>query len=278
MTILFSQLLGGLGNQLFIIANLISLSIDRKMKYCVTNFTQSCTKREEEELWLRTIFKDIKKVNNRPKEVKLKYSERYMNYQKIPNSKNKGLEIYGYYQSEKYFKHNKNKIIELFKKYKKNIQKELDEKLDEKNKTISVHIRRGDYLKLQHAHVVQNIEYYKNALEKLSTELKYNSIEEMNKEYKLVIFSDDIKWCKKCELFKKLKNIKYMGNNKAIYDLYLMSMCNHHIIANSSFSWWGCYLNEKEGKKVIAPSKWFNPDYKKPEEWKDIYCEEWIII
>jgi hypothetical protein len=277
---LFAQLLGGLGNQMFIIANLYSLSIDRNMDYCITSFTNSCTKRQEESLWLKTIFKDIKKVSKRPKDVKVRYKERGMKVQKIPNSKGKGLEIYGYFQSPKYFEHNKEKIIELFTKHKKEIQKDLDKKFNMKDKkTISLHIRRADYLQLQHAHVVQTEEYYKKSLEKLCDELKYNYIEELNKEYTFVVFSDDIDWCKNDSiLFKSLKNVHYMEKNSAIEDLYMMSMCNHHIIGNSTFSWWASYLNNKENKKVVAPSKWFNPSYKKPEEWQDIYCKNWFII
>lgn len=280
MNNLFAQLLGGLGNQMFIIANLYSLSIDRNMNYCVTNFTNSCTKRKEESLWLKTIFKDVSKVLKRPKDVKTRYKERGMKVQKIPDSKGKGLEIYGYFQSPKYFEHNKEKIIELFTIYKKEIQKDLDKKFNMKNKkTISLHIRRADYLILQHAHVVQTEEYYKKGLEKLCEELKYNSINDMNDEYTFVIFSDDINWCKNDSiLLKSLKNVCYMEKNTAIQDIYLMSMCDHHIIGNSTFSWWGAYLNKNEDKKVIAPSHWFNVQYMKPEEWKDIYTKNMFII
>ena len=69
-----------------------------------------------------------------------------------------------------------------------------------------------------------------------------------------------------------------MEKNTAIHDMYLMSMCNHHIIGNSTFSWWGAYLNKNEDKKVIAPLKWFNPNYKKPEDWQDIYTKNMFII
>lgn len=278
MTVLYSQLLGGIGNILFIIANLYSLSLDRNMKYYVTNYTQSCTKRKDEKEWLNTIFKNVNKTNNRPKNIKYIYKERSHKYQKIPNSNKVGLEIYGYFQSEKYFKHNKEKVINLFTSYKKKIQHKLDKIFNYDKKTISLHIRRGDYIKLQHAHVVQDLEYYKKSLLKLSQKLNYKTISDMNKDYRLVIFSDDIKWCKNIELFNLLDNVKFMENNSTIEDLYLMSMCNHHIIANSTFSWWGAYLNNNENKIVISPSKWFNENYMKKEEWQDIYCDDWIII
>jgi len=280
--LLFAQLLGGLGNILFITANLYSLSIDRGDDYCVTNFTQSCTKRKEESDWLKTILKSVKKVNKRPRDVKVKYNERGMNVQRIPNPKNpkvKGMEIFGYFQSPQYFEHNKEKIIELFTEYKKDIQKTLDKKFPMKKKTISIHLRRGDYLKLQHAHVVQKEEYYGMALQKIAKELKFESVEELNKEYTVVVFSDDIKWCQEeSNLFKLLDDVYYMARNSPVEDLYLMSMCDHNIIGNSTFSWWGTYLNTNEDKIVVAPSKWFNTNYKPATEWKDIYCKEWHII
>lgn len=278
MTILFSQLLGGLGNILFQVSLLYSLSIDRDMDYCVTNYTQSCTKRKSEGRWISTMLKSVKKVEKRPRSVKVKYSERGMNFQRIPNSKNKSMEVYGYWQSAKYFDHNKDKIIKLFTEYKKEIQDDLDKLFDCETKTISLHIRRGDYLKLQHAHVVQGLDYYEKALERMAKELKYKSVKEMNKDYKLMIFSDDINWCKTCDLFKSLKNVKYMARNPPIEDLYTMSMCNHHIIANSTFSWWASYLNTKKDKKVIAPKLWFNPSYMPQEKWQDIYTKEMIVI
>lgn len=275
---LFAQLLGGLGNVLFITANLYSLSIDREMDYCVTNYTQSCTKRKSEGRWISTMLKSVNKVNKRPNNVKLKYRERGMNVQKIPQTKGKGLELYGYWQSSKYFDHNRGKIIELFTEFKKEIQKDLDKIFNYKGKTIALHIRRGDYVQLQHAHVVQDIKYYEQALERMAKELEYETVEALNKDYRVMVFSDDIDWCKTVDLFKSLKNVKYMARNPPIEDMYLMSMCDHHIIANSTFSWWGAYLNTNEDQKVMAPSKWFNPNYKKPSEWKDIYCEKWIVI
>ena len=276
---LFAQLLGGLGNILFNVANLYSLSIDREMDFCVTNFTNTCTRRKEEADWLKTILKSVKKVNKRPRTVKVKYNERGMNHQRIPNSKVKGMEVYGYFQSSKYFDHNKDKVIELFTEYKKDIQKTLDKKIPKTKKTISIHLRRGDYLKLQHAHVVQTESYYKESLEKLATKLEYDSVNSMNKDYKFIVFSDDIKWCKtKSKLFKSLNDVFYMSGTTAVQDMYLMSMCNHNIIANSTFSWWGSFLNVNKNKIIIAPKLWFNPNYMKPEKWADIYCKDWIIV
>ena len=87
-----------------------------------------------------------------------------------------------------------------------------------------------------------------------------------------IVFSDDIQWCKenfKGEEFTFIEEDDYI-------ELYLMSMCRHNIIANSSFSWWGSYLNQNEDKIVIAPSKWFGTDGRLKTE--NIYGEGWIVI
>ena len=274
---LYSCLKGGLGNILFIVASLKSLAIDRKQDFCISNYTNSCTKRSEENSWINTVLSSVKKTQKRPKEVKMRYNERGFNHQKIPET-DKGLELNGYFQSEKYFKHNKKQIIELFTLYKKQIMGKLIKKLPKNTKTISMHIRRTDYVKLQHAHVLQGLDYYEESIKRIMRELKYESIEKLNEDYTYVVFSDDIEWCKTTRIFSKAKNIKYMEKNTAIEDMYLMSMCDHHIIANSTFSWWGAWLNENDNKLVICPSKWFNPNYIKEEDWQDIYCEGWIKI
>ena len=88
-----------------------------------------------------------------------------------------------------------------------------------------------------------------------------------------VIFSDDIKWCKNNMKWLP-ENTVYMENDLNV-DLCVMSWCNAHIIANSSFSWWAAWLRGKNGK-TVAPSRWFGP--KGQQDWQDIYCDEWKVI
>ena len=180
--------------------------MERNIPFVVSNNTQSSKKRDEEDFWINSVLKNIKKVNKRPNDIKVRYNEKTFRYKKIPETKH-GLEINGYFQSEKYFKKYKNEIIELFTSYKKQIIGKLNKKLSPKNKTISIHIRRTDYVKLQHAHVVQDINYYKTSLEKMSSELGYNNTTNMNDDYTFIVFSDDIEWCKNHELFSSFKNI-----------------------------------------------------------------------
>ena len=126
---------------------------------------------------------------------------------------------------------------------------------------ISIHIRRGDYLKYPN-HPIQTLEYYSEGLSNFPSDIP------------VIIFSDGIDWCKEQELFRDDRFIFAEGNNTGV-DLCLQSLCTYHIIANSSFSWWGSWL--AKSKKTVAPSRWFGgPDAHK--DLGDVYLKDWIVI
>lgn len=135
-----------------------------------------------------------------------------------------------------------------------------------KYNSISVHIRRGDYM--NNASVYGNIctkEYYEKAINYFQDNFENNFF---------VFFSDDMEWVK--ENFN-LTNALYVDNNKkdkSYIDMYLMSKCNHNIIANSTFSWWGAYLNKNKNKTVIMPSKWYNVDI----NIFNLFVQNWIKL
>jgi hypothetical protein len=95
-----------------------------------------------------------------------------------------------------------------------------------------------------------------------------------DKEYNFLIISDDVPYCK--EVFPESDNIRISSGENDFEDLCLMSLADHNIISNSSFSWWGAYLNKNENKKVIAPSDWFKD--KINMNTKDLIPKNWIII
>ena len=132
--------------------------------------------------------------------------------------------------------------------------------------SISVHIRRGDYLNLQTVYGgICTKEYYTKAIELMKVKVP-NSL--------FVFFSDDMEWVK--QNFNKDGAI-YVDWNRgkdSYTDMYLMSCCKHNIIANSTFSWWGAYLNKNRNKIVISPAKWFNTEINDI----DIIPDNWIKI
>jgi hypothetical protein len=128
-------------------------------------------------------------------------------------------------------------------------------------KTCSIHVRRGDYVKLAQHHPPLELEYYNRAMALIDS------------DYYLV-FSDDIKWCKNNIVGE---NLIYVTNTRDYIDLIMMTLCDNNIIANSSFSWWGAWLNTTPNAKVIAPKKWFG-EAKSGINTNDMIPDKWMVI
>ncbi|MCM1038083.1 MAG: alpha-1,2-fucosyltransferase [Ruminococcus sp.] len=173
----------------------------------------------------------------------------------------------GYWQTDKYFKSIQNVLNLKFKFTHINQElKEFGDRLSEES-YVSVHVRRGDYLRNPDIYAsICTKSYYEKAIEYFQNKEKYS---------KFVFFSDDLKWVTE-NLFVPNAiycNKKMFAYYEDWYDMYLMARCRHNIIANSSFSWWGAWLNQNEDKIVIAPKKWCGYS-----ATPDIWCEDWIKI
>lgn len=254
------NLMGGLGNMLFQIATAFSVSLrDNKKLICDTRNMIVPHKPYNE--YSENILRNIEFSDSIHHELTLQ--EKGFNYNIIPKV-DKNIKLLGYYQSEKYFVEHKNKVLDLFETDSETLQylKTKYGELIQKN-TCSIHIRRGDYLHLQNHHPILSIDYYKEAIKIIGENNHY------------LIFSDDISWCKINLDF--IPNKTFIVGNLDYQDLYLMSMCKNNIIANSSFSWWGAWLNKNENKRVISPLEWFGPVYS-TYNTNDLYPEKWIKI
>lgn len=245
-----SKLMGGLGNMMFQIAAIHSLANDNNTT-CSFMHQKSKNQGNCSLTYVDNIFKNINFSLEKLSNFKHKYSEEEFEYRKLPFFNNTIYE--GYFQSEKFFENNKDKIFSLF-----NIKKH---KNDE-NK-IAIHVRRGDYIKFSNVHTdLFNTEYYKSSINYFGK----------NKNY--IVFSDDIAWCKKN--FKYLNVEVEFSNNKYDYEDMSMFACfPNKILANSSFSWWSDYLSENK-EKTIAPRQWFT-GIEGPKQWNSIYLSNWEI-
>ena len=177
--------------------------------------------------------------------------------------------IDGYFQSELYFSHIRQKIQSIFT-FREEIYKSAksiytDSTTAEDRKTVSIHVRRGDYLGIQNQFPIMSADYYQRALNTLPPD-----------DYKYFIFSDDIAWCKSV-FGDDDENIKYLDKTTHYIDMCLMSMCDHNIIGNSTFGWWGAWLNKNKNKIVISPKQWFGQDLNHLNV-KDLIPIEWIKI
>lgn len=176
----------------------------------------------------------------------------------------------GFWQSPKYFEDIRDVIIsDLSFKGQFSIPFEKYEKMIHKSNAVSVHIRRGDYAsnsKVQKAYGVCSLEYYQQAIAYINNNIN-NPI--------FYVFSDDISWVKENLNFGE--RVEYVTGKELLdsEEMILMSICKHNIIANSTFSWWGAWLNQNENKIVIAPTPWFNTNEK---YFKDLIPLSWVRI
>jgi len=250
--------LGQLGNQMFQYAALCGMSEKIGTSCC-------CPYRfvVDEPIELANCFLLGHALDHINEKVKFSYNENSFSYSDsfCEIDPDGSVNIQGYFQSEKYFSHCRQLIKRQFT-FKKNITDEVNEFI--KNSDIcmddfvSIHVRRGDYLNLFDYHTNLSDEYYLDAMKNFP-------------DKKFMVFSDDIEWCRNSKIFDSV-DVIYSDKNQ-FEDLCLMSMCSGHIIANSSFSWWGSWLS---GNKTIAPAQWFG--YKGPSNWNDIYLSDWKVI
>jgi len=268
---IISQLTGGLGNQMFQYALGFSLAkkLRTEFKYKFVNF-QGATPRniEIDNLKISSIpasptdLKEIGYPTNLLSKILSKFglkaslvrSEKSFNFEKSALNLPDSSYIQGYWQSEKYFIDFENDIRKEFR-FKVPSTKKNDEILEEihSSNSVSVHVRRGDYVadtKTNAFHGTCDLKYYEKAMALIEKKIK-------NPVY--FFFSDDPEWVKmNLKSEHKKYYVDWNQGNQSYIDMHLMSKCKHNIIANSSFSWWGAWLNSNPTKIVIAPKKWFS--------------------
>ena len=289
---IISNIFGGLGNQMFQYAMGKSLSINkneyfkidtRNLKKSLRNFELNevfkceinfASKNDLKKIlsWQKNIFfqKFLRKKQFKFLRKKNFIVEPYFHYWKDVNKLKKNIYLHGNWQSEKYFINNE-KIIKKNFQFKQpliDINFKISNDIKNSN-SVSLHIRRRDYLtdKKNSFIGICSIDYYKKGISIISSKIT-NPV--------FYIFSDDIEWAKKN--FTNNLNIKFIEHNikhKSHFDLQLMSLCKHNIIANSSFSWWGAWLNTNANKIIIAPQKWFQHG---PLITVDLIPNSWIKI
>ena len=174
--------------------------------------------------------------------------------------KTENCSLYGFFQTEKYFKHIEKQIRKDFT-FKDEIKDECDDLIKQFTNPIALHIRRGDFVWNNKNHPPLGLDYYESALKLFDSDRE------------VIIFSDDTEWCKEQELFANDRFAVAEGGDQ-FYDLCLMSMCDDFIIANSTYSWWGAWLGNRG--KVVAPKQWFGETL--GHDTKDLYCKGWTVL
>ena len=266
---------GGLGNQMFQYA--FYLALQKKHPFSLFLFDTRNSLYCHNGYELSRIFKKISRIKERifyillyhfPSLLKICRQEKEkvsLKYDDSVYKKSGCIEYKGFWQTDKYFKSIRNDVLKTFQFETKLINKKTRccvEKINAEE-SVSIHIRRGDYIQ-EPFRLTCDDDYYNNAIAYIKSKIP-------NPHF--YVFSDDQDYVK--SLFQ-LDNVTFVDWNQETdswQDMYLMSKCNHNIIANSSFSWWGAWLNDNPGKIVIAPKLWFEGSYNEdivPNSWQRI--------
>jgi len=289
---IITHLIGGLGNQLFQYAmarriaykNNITLKLDisdfamyklREFKLDKFNITAEIA--TQEEIWrfkknryriLGTFFSLYNSVL--PFNSRSIIKERYFYYDPEITKILDDVYLEGHWPSEMYFLDIKEMLSEEFTlKYDMNNYHQALKNQIKNTESVSIHIRRGDYVSnpvVNKIHGTCSQNYYKKAVKVIT-----NKIDNPH----FFIFSDDPVWVKENFKIPFTSTVVRSDDQRDYEDLILMSNCKNHIIANSSFSWWGAWLNPREDKLVISPSRWYQgADY----DTRDLLPNSWITI
>lgn len=241
---------GRLGNQMFQYAALKGIARNRNFNFSIPYSLNLNEWYDHQLLDFFNLDKDLTILYEPINQNNVFYEKRYEFDNELFETVSDDTDLFGYFQSYKYFNHIKDEIYEDFK-----IKKEVfDIKI--KNYTC-LHIRRGDYVHQPESHPLCSLEYYKNAMEVTGGPF--------------VIVSDDIEWCKQnivAEEYFSFSNIQ---------DLNIMINAKNNVIANSSFSWWGAWLNQNTEKVVVAPRQWFGSSLSH-QSIEDLIPDEWILM
>jgi len=285
------QLQGGLGNQLFQIFTAIAYALTYSKPFFFLNNNQlgngengSTIRYTYWETFLNGLKPFLKAMNEVPTCMFIK--EKNFKFDPIPENfyVGYGTVLVGYYQSPLYFNRFKQTIYKLIKlDVKKLLVKEKVKNINpdiynlENNQFISMHFRLGDYKLYPDMHPILKKEYYCQALKYMLNE------EHTNKLLKVLYFCED------SDLIEVEETIQYLENHFPSFifirasptlgdweQLVLMSLCKHNIIANSTFSWWGAYLNDNPSKMVCYPDTWFGPSIN--HDTSTLFPEDWVKI
>jgi len=292
--VIISQIIGGLGNQMFQYATgrALSLAHGQSLKLDISGFVGyglhqgfelqrvfACPVEIASEAELHRILgwqaaPVIKRVLARHQMAAFRRRGFVVepHFQYWPGIKQAPQNSYlmGYWQSEKYFQGMAAIIRADFTFIAPLMDKNADIALRiAQVNAVSLHVRRGDYVsnaKTTATHGLCALEYYQAAIRHIATQVKTPHF---------FVFSDDIAWVKKhLEINFPCQYVDHNQGAESYNDMRLMSLCQHHIIANSSFSWWGAWLNQNTNKIVIAPKNWFANS----NDVKDLFPQDWVTL
>jgi len=275
------NIMGGLGNQLFMIFTTLAYGIQNNIRVI---FPYHCQMGSRHTYW-DSFLKDLvifttENPGNQTSDGQIfslqRFYEQGFHYTPIPQLDN--VLLYGYFQSPKYFDQVKQQIFKILHLLDKqqNIKEKFSGLFERSDEIVSMHFRLGDYKEKRYHHAIMNYEYYENAITYIVDHSPVVSrvlyfCESEDNEY----VSGQI--ARLQNRFPTIEFFKVPDHSEDYEQILIMSCCNHNIIANSSFSWWGAYLNGFQEKIVCFPSVWFGEGYNNYSH-ADMIPVDWVKI
>jgi hypothetical protein len=277
---------GGLGNQLFMIFAAMAYGMTNNVKVIFEYYYQIAERHTYWETLLDgfkmfTTANDSYHLTNEDiSRFSIFYEPEFL-YRPLPDFGENNVYMIGYFQSYKYFEHYKDQIYKLmnFEEKQRNVIEKYSHFFDNEKTMISIHFRMGDYKQKRYYHPVMNYEYFEGCLDYIMANRK----EENDVRVLYFCEEEDNDYVKsKIGLMNnKYPNAEFVKVDDYITDydqLLIMSGCHHNVMSNSSYSWWGSYLNTYASKIVCFPSKWFGEYYEHMYDHRDMMPDTWIKI
>jgi hypothetical protein len=258
----------GLGNQMFKIASAYGIAKKNNRNMVAIAYDCHCTHTNNPYAYYSTIFRGIPHIRENRVMVTNRYQEPlcdcWVYNPNILENMNDDILLGGYFQNDQYFREYKDEISKMF--LRQEMLDDLSKRYPDAKNSYFIHIRRGDYL-MNHNYWIDTDKYYSTAIQYILSKNPYAHF---------YVFSNDLPFCKQWHVLKYMSeetiqfmwdpapkkpplNITFVENLGDVESLYLMVLCRlGGICANSTFSWWGGYLNDNDSKVITMPKRWFN--------------------
>jgi hypothetical protein len=287
---IYTSIYGGLGNQMFQYATAKSISVERNVDLKIDTCKMNNSNFISRDFLLSKFnisaqmaqISEVKEFHNNKyfdfilrklyqRNIKLTnkiFEKKYFHYDNDILSNHKGY-LDGYWQSFKYFENIREILLREFTLVKElNLENKLILNQINESNSVSIHLRRGDYIKEQKNKKIYSVfgmEYYENAILYIESKIE-NPL--------FFVFSDDLEWVSKNLNLTNAIFVDANATQNPENDLFLMSNCRHNIIANSTFSWWSAWLNQSPYKIIVAPKKWIST----LDNLDDLYPKNWARL
>ena len=261
---------GEFGNQLFQISAVVGTALKNNTNFDFPKWKGLISQTEYSKYFKNPIPETLN-LNQKF----LFYTEPVFYYNEIPYASGYNIDLFGYFQSEKYFSHCKNEIKKYFEPSDLILNK--IKNIDYSN-TVCLQLRFYDCSRQYGINHIKNDPVYGNNYYTIEENIPFlkKAINYFGKNKNYFVTTNNFEKAKK--MFSSYSNFYFLEKYSYLEQFFIQTMCEHNIITNSSFGWWGAWLNKHNKNTVFAPINWYKPSYKQKEETRDLYPDNWNLL